>query len=180
MQEAPTKASTSVELAPESVGQPHLQSDGTRNPTPAEPPIEARQAARSLLPVPTEAEPRPEDRPSFWRRIQLKRSQQRVTLAPDPAKTAAVLERLVAIEQKLERAEKTFEMRTDQLEQSLTRLWELEEQLGQLSELQDQLSRLHDGQTELAQRMRTLGLSVLLLALLAAVAAGAAAVAVLL
>lgn len=133
---------------------------------PAEVPSEAsQQAAQSALPVPIGplrsqlTSPREEQtRPSFWRRIKMRRRDPEATGA---GSEAAVSARLSAMERAIEQFDSNLQAQLEALNGRLDEVWESEEQLSQLADIQEKLNQLTELQSSLSQSLaglkRTLG-----------------------
>ena len=128
------------------------------------------------LPSQLEAKARPQKRTSFWKRITMSRSQSEANETPPPATVSLepVLSRMLALEKQIAANQSATEVRLEQFEENLTRLWELEEKLAQ-AEFRERLALLQANQEEIADALHATGRNLLLLASLvgtALVAAG--------
>jgi len=66
-----------------------------------------------------------------------------------------MLQALVSVESKLERSHVDLVVRSEQVEQRLSQLWDIEEQLGTLGELQESLLQVSEQQRRLESAIAT-------------------------
>ena len=132
------------------------------------------------LPNQLEAKPRPQKRTSFWKRITMPRVQKEANEPPPPATVSLepVLNRMLALEKQMAANQSATELRIEQFEENLTRLWELEEKLAQ-AELRERLALLQANQEEIADALHTTGRNLIVLASLVGTALIAAGLGVL-
>ncbi|MAI25744.1 MAG: hypothetical protein CMN75_06895 [Spirochaeta sp.] len=117
------------------------------------------------LPSQLEAKTRPQKRASFWKRITMPRVQNEANETPPPAAISLepVLNRMLALEKQMAANQSATELRIEQFEENLTRLWELEEKLAQ-AELRERLALLQANQEEIADALHTTGRNLIVLA----------------
>ena len=132
------------------------------------------------LPNQLEANPRPSKRTSFWKRITTPRTQSEPAGAPPPAPISLepVLSRMLGLEKQLAANQSATELRIEEFEENLTRLWELEEKLAQ-AEFRERLALLQANQEEIADALHTVGRNLTLLSVVVSIALVAAVLGVL-
>ena len=127
------------------------------------------------LPSQLEASPRPDKRTSFWKRITMPRVQTEPADTPPspPISLEPVLNRMLGLEKQIAANQSATELRIEQFENNLTRLWELEEQLAQ-AEFRERLALLQANQEEIADALHTAGRNLTLLSVVVSAALVAA------
>ncbi|MEE3328839.1 MAG: hypothetical protein VX252_15985 [Myxococcota bacterium] len=132
------------------------------------------------LPSQLQAQGRPQKRTPFWKRIAMPRLQDEAS-EPRPAATVSlepVLNRMLALEKQIAANQSATEIRLEQFEENLTRLWELEEKLAQ-AEFRERLALLQANQEEIADALHTTGRNLIVLASLVGLTLAAAVLGVL-
>ncbi len=150
--------------------------------------VPAEQGPEKISPVerlPTHPKPASQElkRSSFWKRIALPfkqkdpREAQDPVAAPAPLSLEPVLNRILALEKQLSANQSATEIRLEQVEENLTRLWETQDELAQ-TELRERLAVLQANQEEIADALHTTGRNLILLTstVAAALAGGVLAV----
>lgn len=151
------------------------QGDGAlRDPAPQHLQGETIDEVRSSLPIPAgplrsryaDANDG-EKRPSFWKRIKMRRRAVESVVEASASETAA---RLDTIEQTVEHFDTTLQAQLEALNARLEDVWESEEQLSHLADIQDKLDRLTTLHEATARTIQGLSRTVTLLAGLVVVA----------
>lgn len=151
------------------------QGDGAlRDPAPQHLQGETIDEVRSSLPIPAgPLHSRYTDgndggkRPSFWKRIKMRRRAVESVVEASASETAA---RLDTIEQTVEHFDTTLQAQLEALNARLEDVWESEEQLSHLADIQDKLDRLTALHEANARAIQGLSRTVTLLAGLVVVA----------
>jgi len=127
------------------------------------------------LPSQLDANPRPNKRTSFWKRITMPRVHTEPADKPPspPISLEPVLNRMLGLEKQIAANQSATELRIEQFEENLTRLWELEEQLAQ-AEFRERLALLQANQEEIADALHTVGRNLTLLSVVLSTALVAA------
>ena len=160
-----------VEQVTAEAGEAEETSEGptTRKYAPIEPDRQVEQ-----LGLPAEATPEPERVP-FWKRIAMPRSPS--TAKPPQPGPLPNLDPILGRIKQLEEAMTTHQAATfgrlDSFEQNITRLWELEEQMA-LTEVRERLALLEANQEEIADGLHAVARNLSILAVVLALAVGAA------
>lgn len=139
-----------------------------------EPADETIDEVRSSLPIPagplhsryTDADDGAK-RPSFWKRIKMRRRAVESVVEASASETAA---RLDTIEQTVEHFDTTLQAQLEALNARLEDVWESEEQLSHLADIQDKLDRLTALHEANAREIQGLSRTITLLAGLVVVA----------
>lgn len=121
---------------------------------------------RSQLSLPRETS----EKPSLWKRLRMRR---RHAEESPPALANDVVARLDSIEHKLAQFDTTLREQLEGIHARLEEVWESEEQLSHLADIQDKLDRLARSHVELTTGIASLRRSVIGLAILVVLAAGA-------
>ncbi len=95
-----------------------------------------------------------QERPSFWRRISMKRFARNGGLEGE-ANRDTTPKRLTLLEQRLELTQDTIRTQLQQLERRVDEVWEVEEQLSHLVEIQAKLDSLERRQIEQGEAQQT-------------------------
>ena len=128
----------------------------------------------SGIAVPVTSTRREREAHSFWKRLSFRRHRRALPSPvepPPPPPAPGALSQLESLDERLAGIESAVQVASERLETRMLQFWEMEEQMGRLSLL---VSELETSQRDLAQRARKLSRSIVLLALVAAAAAGAA------
>ena len=125
----------------------------------------------SGIAVPVASKRREREAHSFWKRLSFRRHRRALPTPVEPPTAQGALSQLGNLDERLAGIESAVQVASERLETRMLQFWEMEEQMGRLSLL---VSELENSQRDLAQRSRKLSRSIVLLALVAAAAAGAA------
>lgn len=125
----------------------------------------------SGIAVPVTSTRREREAHSFWKRLSFRRHRRALPTRVEPPTAQGALSQLGNLDERLAGIESAVQVASERLETRMLQFWEMEEQMGRLSLL---VSELENSQRDLAQRSRKLSRSIVLLALVAAAAAGAA------
>ncbi len=125
----------------------------------------------SGIAVPVTSTRREREAHSFWKRLSFRRHRRALPSPVEPPPGPDALSQLGSLDERLAGIESAVQVASERLETRMLQFWEMEEQMGRLSLL---VSELETSQRDLAQRASKLSRSIVLLALVAAAAAGAA------
>ena len=131
------------------------------------PPEEGPDQVSPVERLPTsqlEAQGRPNKRTSFWKRITMPRPQPETRETPPAVNLSLdpVLNRMLALEKQIAANQSATEIRLEQFEENLTRVWEREEKLAQ-AEFRERLALLQANQEEIADALHTTGRNLIVL-----------------
>lgn len=144
-------------------------------------PQSSTTATPQVLPVPigplrNSSTPAREEqpRPSFWRRIKMRK---RSADAIGPGNAEEANAKLATLGKQLDLLDANLRAQFESLKGRLEEVWESEEQLSHLADIQEKLDRLARNQSNLSQSVAGLRRTLAWLAVLAVVAVGGAGVA---